>query len=373
MVLSRIQENLARPFTIMDNKTFLLAANHIPNLGPRTIKVLQQQWPNLSTLFKAPLSVLQESGLSLPLCQAILHFDWHKVEADLAWEQHAGHHIFTIEDPKYPALLKEIYDPPTVLYLKGNLGALDNPCIALVGTRKPSCTGRDTAYQFAQTLAKHSLSLVSGLALGIDAAIHEGCLKVLGQTIAVMGTGIDRVYPAKHQILAEKITEQGLLISEFPLKTPPASGHFPQRNRIISGLSLVTVVVEAAIKSGSLITARFALEQNRDVFAVPGSIYNPEARGCHHLLQQGATLVSSAEEILQELGLEVKKTQTSMRQKLASNNKNLVECIGFETTTVDTLCLRSGLTIDQVTCSLAELEMQGLIKTVTGGYIRCSE
>lgn len=338
-----------------------------------TLIKLLSRWPKLESLFNSSLIELKEAGLPTALCTAIKHFNWQKVEEDLDWEKSTHHHILTLEDSAYPALLREIHDPPPVLYAKGELEALGQKTVAMIGTRKPSVTGSEIAWQFARELAESQIALVSGLALGIDGRVHEGCLAAKGRTIAVMGTGIDRIYPWQHRQLAEKISQSGLLISEFPLKTPPASGHFPRRNRIISGLSLITVVVEAAIKSGSLITAGFALEQNRDVLAIPGSIYNSQSRGCHHLLQQGAKLVSSAQEILQELGVESLRSEDKTPRPLATSAGNLVKFIGFETTSIDALCQRTGLTIDKVTCFLADLELQGLIKTVTGGYTRCSE
>ena len=208
--------------------------------------------------------------------------------------------------------------------------------------------------------------------MGIDAAAHTGCLDAGGETIAVMGTGIDSIYPRMHVKLGMEICQNGLLISEFPLKSPPIAGHFPRRNRIISGLSLLTLVVEAAVRSGSLITARFALEQNRDVLAVPGSINNPNARGCHHLLQQGAKLVTSSTDVLDELGFATEGVcPTTTNVKLADENNNLVEYLGFETTTIDEIIVRSGLTYEQVVCDIANLEVQGVIKPVPGGYTRC--
>ncbi|MFI4963292.1 MAG: DNA-processing protein DprA, partial [Legionellales bacterium] len=216
------------------------------------------------------------------------------------------------------------------------------------------------------------ITIVSGLALGIDAQAHIGCLEAKGRTVGVMGTGIDCIYPRRHVQLAEQIREKGLLISEFPLKSPPIAGHFPRRNRIISGLSLCTLVIEAAIKSGSLITARMALEQNRDVLAIPGSIHNPLARGCHYLLQQGAKLVTSVADVLDELRIE---HQTLPAEKavisLASGNKNLVQFIGFETTSIDQVIERSGYAVELVLGGLAELELHGAVVCVPGGYIRC--
>ncbi|KTD07369.1 DNA-processing protein DprA [Legionella jamestowniensis] len=357
----------------MENKSYLLALNKIPSIGPRTIAKLLQKWPNLEELFCLTQQQMEQAGLSPRMAQSIKSFNFKEIEADLHWSEKNHHYLISIEEAHYPALLKEIADPPMIIYARGDLACFKQPAIAIVGSRKPSVTGCETAHRFAMELATYPLTIVSGLALGIDAQAHEGCLQAKGKTVAVLGTGIDCLYPRQHQLLAEKIAHTGLLLSEFPLKTPPIAGHFPRRNRIISGLSLATLVVEAAVQSGSLITARFALEQNRDVLAVPGSILNPQARGCHYLLQQGAKLVTSIQDILEELNLDSKQVnQTNATLSLATDNKNLVKCIGFEITTVDQIMARSGLGIEEVVSSLATLELKGLVKAIPGGYMRCA-
>ncbi|KTD33202.1 protein smf [Legionella nautarum] len=356
----------------MDNKYYFLALNRIKQIGPRTILKLLAHWPQLEEMFQLNTKQLQQAGLSEQFAESITQFNLADIEEDLAWQESDNHHLLSWDDPEYPSLLKEIYDPPPILYLRGELSCLQQATIAIVGSRKPSITGMETAWHLAFELASTELTIVSGLALGVDAQAHKGCLEAKGRTIAVLGTGIDSIYPRQHLHLAHKICEKGLLISEFPLQAIPNAGHFPRRNRIISGLSLATLVVEAAIQSGSLITARLALEQNRDVFAVPGSIHNPQARGCHHLLQQGAKLVTSSQEVLEELGLNLTIKQTNATQSLARDNKNLVKCIGFEITTVDQIVKRSGLSVEEVACGLATLEIEGTIKAVPGGYMRCS-
>ncbi len=343
------------------------------SVGPKTIAKLLEHWPNLEELFNLSKTKLEKAGLPLRLAEAISNCSLASIENDLRWQEHPEHHLLTWEDSDYPGLLKEISDPPAVLYGLGQLSCFKQPSIAIVGSRKPSVTGSETARRFAVALAKSDLTIVSGLALGIDAQAHGGCLEAKGKTIAVMGTGIDLIYPRKHRSLANDIRQTGLILSEFPLGTPPAAGHFPRRNRIISGLSLATLVVEAAIKSGSLITARLALEQNREVLAIPGSILNPQARGCHFLLQQGAKLVTSVQDIMEELRLDSKQVeQTNASLSLATDNQNLVKCIGFEITSVDQILTRSGLGIEEVVSSLATLELQGIIKAVPGGYMRCA-
>ncbi|ETO94034.1 DNA-processing protein DprA [Legionella oakridgensis] len=357
----------------MNNKHYLLALNRMNQVGPRTIAKLMARWPNLEELFQMSAIELEKSGLPTRLAKTIAAFDVTQIEKDLQWQEDENHFLITWCDEQYPYLLREIYDSPPVLYVKGDLSALQSQAIAIVGSRKPTITGSETAWHFAFELAQYNITIVSGLAFGIDAQAHEGCLEAGGKTIAIMGTGIDYIYPSRHKKLAERILRNGLLITEFPLETPPAPGHFPRRNRIISGLSLSILVVEAAIRSGSLITARLALEQNRDVFAIPGSIHNPLAKGCHYLVQQGAKLVTSCEDILNELGVQasMQRNTAEVCVSLASKNQNLVKFIGFETTTVDQIVKRSGLSVEKVTCDLTELELDGIVKAVPGGYMRC--
>lgn len=356
----------------MDNNDYFLALNRMPGIGPRMVVKLLKKWPNLSEMFTLTAQQLIQCGLSEKITTIIKSFDFKTIEADWRWQENQNNYLLTWCDANYPTLLKEIHDPPFVLYATGDLDCLKQPLVAMIGTRKPSVTGAETAWQFAAQLATQGITIVSGLALGIDAQAHRGCLSVAGKTIAVMGTGIDCIYPYRHRQLAEQISDNGLLISEFPLNTSPNAGHFPRRNRIISGLSSTILVVEAAIRSGSLITARLALEQNRDVLAIPGSIYNPQAKGCHLLLQQGARLVTTCDDVLDELGMthatpEIIKPNLA----LASMNTNLVKCIGYEITTIEQIIVRSGLNHTEVVCGLAELELAGMVEAVPGGYMRC--
>lgn len=357
----------------MNNLPYFLALNRMNQVGPRTVLKLTKRWPDLHQMFQLSVQELEQAGLPLRLAETIAGFNFKTINEDLAWQQAAEeNHLLTWESVEYPALLKEIADPPVVLYAQGQLCALKQPTLAVIGSRNPSITGCDNAKHFAKDIAAYGVTIVSGLALGIDGQAHLGCLASKGQTIAVLGTGIDCIYPRRHMKLAQQIKESGLLISEFPLKSPPIAGHFPRRNRIISGLSLCILVIEAAIKSGSLITARMALEQNRDVLAIPGSIHNPLARGCHYLLQQGAKLVTSVNDVLHELRLDPQQfTAEKSLFSLATENKNLVKFIGFELTSIDQIIMRSGFSIEQVTNELAELELQGAVVAVPGGYIRC--
>jgi len=357
----------------MMNLRFLLALNRMNKVGPITVAKLLKRWPDLEPMSQLTVKELEGAGIPPALAHTISTFDLCEVDEDFEWlAQSPDNHFLTKNSPEYPDLLKEIADPPVVLYAQGQLASLKQPRLAVVGSRNPSHSGNDNAKHFAKELSRHGITIVSGLALGIDAQAHIGTLEAGGSTIAVLGTGIDCIYPRRHWKLAEQIREKGLLISEFPLKSPPIAGHFPRRNRIISGLSLCTLVIEAAIKSGSLITARMALEQNRDVLAIPGSIHNPLARGCHHLLQQGAKLVTSVNDVLDELRIDY-QTATARQStfSLASENENLVQFIGFEMTSIDKLIERSGQSIEQVTGALAKLELNGAVVAVPGGYIRC--
>lgn len=362
----------------MNQREALLALNRIKGIGPRTIQSLIQQGVLCDELFSFSMPALRAVGLSEHQARALSLFDTFQIGKDLEWEAaDSRHHLLTLQDESYPLLLKEIPDPPPVLYAKGNLEALSFSKISMVGTRKPSLSGLETARSFARDLCRRNIAPVSGLAIGIDTAVHQSAVFSDFATIAVMATGIDKIYPRSNQGLSQKITEKGLLLTEFPLETEPLAGHFPRRNRIISGLSLATLVVEASIRSGSLITARFAMEQNRDVLAVPGSIHHAEARGCHHLIQQGAKLVVSIEDIFDEVGrfYEVEPPQATLKEFHKSPELSLLEMIGFgHTTSVDTIVSHSGLALDTVLSVLARLEIDNLIKAVLGGYVRvCSE
>lgn len=298
-------------------------------------------------------------------------------------------HCILFDDPRYPELLRQITNPPAFLYVRGQPEVLHLPQIAIVGSRNPSSGGSENAESFARYLVQQGFVITSGLALGVDGAAHKGALAGWGKTIAVMGTAVDRIYPARHRALAQEIIEKGgALVSEFPLGTGSYAGNFPQRNRIISGLSLGTLVVEAAIQSGSLITARQALEQNREVFAIPGSIHNPLARGCHQLIRQGATLVESAQDILdqlkgllgfkwqeiqQELPLaEQSATTIKMENPLPQSDEagKLLKAIGFDPVSLDMLVERTQLAVHDLIPQLTMLELSGKIESIGGCYQR---
>lgn len=357
----------------MHNKPYLLALNQINGLGTRTILKLLQRWPNLTELFAAKKESLLQKGLQSRLVDAIAQVNWPQVEEELRWENPAlNQHILTCDAQNYPPLLRELPDYPPLIYARGDLDCFKFPALAIVGSRKPSPFGVEMAFKISAETAAAGLTIVSGLAAGIDAQAHRGCLQAQGRTIAVMGTGMSQVYPKQHRQLAGEICEKGLLVSELPLHCAPRAGQFPRRNRIISGLAKATLVVEAAIKSGSLITARLALEQNRDVLAIPGSIYNPQARGCNFLIKEGAKVITCTDDILEEFSLKGTSPLTEEDTIiLASQDKNLVKCIGFEITTFDQICQRSGLEFNDVACRLVDLELLGIIKAVSGGYMRC--
>ena len=295
---------------------------------------------------------------------------------DNDWLQDAGNHIIVNGDEDFPELLGQIARAPERLYVKGNIEYLHMPALAIVGSRNPTEAGRRNAFEFARHLGGAGFCIVSGLAEGIDTAAHRGALDAGAATIAVLGHGIDRVYPASNRDLAHEIAAHGALVSEFPLGTHPERSLFPQRNRLISGLSLGTLVVEAARRSGSLITARLAGEQGREVFAIPGSIHNALSRGCHKLIRQGAKLVETADDIVAELAplsshllqTSLESTTNQQAQELDDGDyRQLRKFIGFDPISIDELAANSGLTIDQVSSMLLILELEGEVESLSGG------
>lgn len=357
---------------------YWLALIRTPSLGPHGFLKLKKVFgENIPDLFAIKNRKYIQKFVSTEALDYISHPDWASIEQDLTWSTLANHYLITLDDPHYPKDLREIPDPPLLLYIKGNISALNTLQIALVGTRTPSFLGRETAFQFACELAKANITITSGLARGIDSYGHQGALKAGGQTIAVLGSGINRVYPKEHLELAEKITAQGAIVSEFPPESPPLAKHFPQRNRIISGLSRGVLVVEAAFKSGSLVTARLANEQGRDVFAIPGSIQSLFAKGCHHLIQQGAKLTTNVNDILEELHfpmMHAKDTMVSSEKARPTDpkEKKIWDCIDFEPASMDIIALRSGLTIGEVSSILLSFEINDLIRSTSAGYIKNS-
>lgn len=307
--------------------------------------------------------------------RADLLFDFDpaaEVDRSIEWASRPGQHILTLVDDAYPKALLEIADPPSLLYVRGNPTILKMRCLAMVGSRNATPQGLQTAENFARTLAAKGLCIVSGLALGIDAAAHRGALSAGGDTIAVIGTGADRIYPARNKELALAIVEHGAIISEFPLGTPSIAANFPRRNRIISGLSCGVLVVEAAPESGSLITARLAGEQGREVFAIPGSIHSPVARGCHKLIKQGAKLVETANDVLEELG-NLTSPEEPEQSTSTDDEHPVLAALGHNPCGLDDLVEYTGQSAEQLLPELLMLELSGKIAPLPGNrYQRLS-
>jgi DNA processing protein len=354
----------------------LLALLRAPGIGPARFARLLERFGTAAAALAADRAEWAQLGLPDTALDYLRDPDWRRVEQDLAWLERPGNHLLQLGDACYPPLLRQIVYPPPLLFVHGDPDCLRTPQLAIVGTRNPTPLGRETAHRFAAHLAEGGLAITSGLALGIDAAAHQGALAGGGRTIAVMGTSLDRVYPAKHRDLAHAVAERGALISELPIGTPALAENFPRRNRLISGLALGVLVVEAAIQSGSLITARLALDQGREVFAIPGSIHNPLAKGCHALIRQGAKLVETANDILEELGSLVAASAGESVESfgvigtptaLDDDYRQLLAAIGDGPAGVDLLVERCGLTAEVVSSMLLILELEGYVAAVPGG------
>lgn len=338
--------------------------SQIPGLGSESLRRLLQA-------FGSPEAVLQASSSSLShhVKPAVAHSISEGIDESLlasvaAWLEDPLNRILSIADKEYPQSLLNTADPPLLLYVKGRLDLLNSPALAIVGSRSATTQGTRNAEAFARSASDAGLCIVSGMAHGIDAAAHLGGLEGTGSSIAVVGTGLDKVYPAANRELAHRLAQSGTIISEFFLGTPPLASNFPRRNRIISGLSLGCLVVEASLRSGSLITARLALEQGRDVFAIPGSIHSPQSKGCHALIKQGAKLVESAQDILEELGYPGKSTAASVSDPV---EHPLFRHLGFDPLDAETLMQRSGLTIAELSAILLQLELGGHVASLPGG------
>jgi DNA processing protein len=393
-----------------DPRFYWLALQAVHGLGPKVylhllevfkhpqaaIEATDQQWHalGLNAVLRQELQLLQRN--------ATRHTITQQVEKDLEWlDRHDGK-LLTWNDPDYPILLKQLSVAPPLLYVLGDIETLNKTQLAIVGSRNASTSGLENAYRLAGQLCEHDFVVTSGLALGVDAAAHQGAIAAGGETIAVLGSGVDQIYPRRNQALARQIIEQGAIVSEFPLGSQPKRDHFPRRNRIISGMSTGVLVVEAALKSGSLITARYALEQNRDVFAIPGSINNPQAQGCHSLIKQGAKLVDSVEDICQDLNLwlaphmqkgpeqsafsftadatplghESARKETQMPSSLidldnlSQAEQLLLKVLDYDPLPVDRLIELSELAAADVAGALITLELAGLADSGPMGYQR---
>jgi DNA processing protein len=336
----------------------------------------------LPGLFGQSRSSLESLGLPAAAAAALQAPDAARIAADHRWIESEGISQVDAAGAQYPPLLAQAEGSPALLYVKGDAGCLSSPQLAMVGSRNPTLPGERTAHAFAAFLSAAGLTITSGLAVGIDAASHEGALEAGGRTIAVLGSGMDAIYPRRHCALAARIAAQGALVSEHPPGSPPMRANFPRRNRIISALSLGTLVVEAARHSGSLITARLAGEQGREVFAIPGSIHNPLTRGCHALIKSGAKLVESAADVLSELGFRFEKQNLtkapasgaagrSVGARLDKDYKILLDALGFEPASLDMLVERTGLPSQSVASMLLFLELEDVVGLHSGGrYVR---
>lgn len=335
----------------------------IPGIGGETQRKLLAAFGLPEAVFAA--GRLAARGVIGHRADPLFDFDpAQAVDRSLAWASQPGQHILTLADADYPPALLEIADPPSVLYVRGNPALLRTRGLAMVGSRNATPQGQQTAESFARALAGTGLVIISGLALGIDAAAHRGALAVGGQTVAVIGTGADRIYPARNRDLAIAIAEHGAIVSEFPLGTPAIAANFPRRNRIISGLARGVLVVEAAPESGSLITARLAGEQGREVFAIPGSIHSPVARGCHKLIKQGAKLVETAGDVLEELG-DIAEPARQVEAD-SSTEAPLLAALGHDPCSLDELVERTGLSTEQLLGELLAFELAGQLATLPG-------
>ncbi len=364
-----------------------LALLRAPNYGNRKLLPFVEAASNINEFFTPKSFPVALPDKLIAYLQAP---HWEAVENDLKWLEKPNNHFIHFKHPDYPTSLKEIPDPPLGLFVCGDPQLLKFPQIAIIGSRNASQNGHKLAYQFARDLASKGFCITSGLAIGIDGEAHKGALKAGGKTIAIAGTGLDRVYPARHFELAHQISKTGALVSEFFPTTPPRAGHFPRRNRIISGLSAGTLVVEAALKSGSLITARLAMEQSREVFAIPGSIHNPRVKGCHQLIRDGASLVETSQHIIDELKPLVTtlyhqppsetstdlNTETSNRssiEHLDPDYQLLIEKMEHDPISVDKIIEKTGFTAADISSMLLILELDNHIEALdNGSYQRLS-
>lgn len=344
-----------------------LRLNLISGLGPAGLRTLLREFGSPDRVLAARSSELSRFVAPDVAGRIAAGGDTEGAQRAMAWLADGPNHLVTLGDADYPPLLLQTADPPPLLYVKGRRELLLRPALAIVGSRNATVQGAANAEDFARALSDAGITIVSGLALGIDAAAHRGALAGGSSSIAIVGTGLDVVYPARNRDLAHELAARGALISEFPLGTPALGSNFPQRNRLISGMSLGCLVVEAALQSGSLITARFANEQGREVFALPGSIHSPLAKGCHALIKQGAKLVDSANDILEELNLRAHAAPVRGAPQLEADAARVLNLLGYDPTGLDAVCARSQLAAEEVSAVLLRLELDGLIESLPGG------
>ncbi|GGY88480.1 DNA protecting protein DprA [Cellvibrio zantedeschiae] len=381
---------------MQDPRFYSLVLHRLPHVGAASFQRLIKHFGSPEAALSAPINRLQ-SLLDEESLSAVREFQSHadnsavgqKALLDLEWlDLQPDVHLVSISDASYPELLSQIPKVPPLLFVRGDIHLLSLPQIAIVGSRNPSAGGGENAQRFAEFLAANGFVITSGLALGVDAAAHQGALAGGGKTIAVMGTGLDLIYPSRHRRLAQEIVETGgALVSELPLGSGSKAANFPQRNRIISGLSWGVLVVEAAVQSGSLITAQAALQQNREVFAIPGSIHNPLARGCHQLIRQGATLVETGQDIVDQLqgmlGYQLenlhklkqkaaKKTELDEKSLdlLSPAEQQIIRAMGYDPVNIDDLVERTGIAVGSIAGQLIGLEIKGFVQQIGAGYQR---
>lgn len=354
----------------MNPKAYWVGFNLVKGIGAVRLRSLLDYFGSLEAAWGAPQNSLRAAGIPPKSLEKLLQIR-QRYSLEQIWEntQRRGVQILTWEDETYPRRLLQIDQPPPVLYVRGELKAEDEWAVAVVGTRKVTSYGHQVAEELSAYLAHNGLTVVSGLARGVDRFAHEAALKAKGRTIGVLGSGVDRIYPPEHAHLVEQMTSHGAVISDYPLGTPPDSTNFPPRNRIISGLTLATVVIEAAEGSGALITSTFAAEQGREVFAVPGSIYAPQSKGTNRLISQGAHPLVKFDDILDILNLEKVHEQKAARSLLKPENDlegRLLGVLGDEPQHMDEICAQSGLPIDLVSATLTLMELKGMVRQVGG-------
>ncbi|GAA0860057.1 DNA-processing protein DprA [Aliiglaciecola litoralis] len=377
--VSLVSKSISSPPPNLASLEIWLSLNQVPRFGfstlMRFVKATGHPAEALLALSAKELALL---GFDAKQITAITKPDQKLIASQIKWSESAcDRFILYPSHPQFPALLGQISRPPLILFGNGNQALLDQHQIAIVGSRNPTHYGKQQAFELAQSLALHNICITSGMAMGIDACAHKGALAANGSTIAVLGSGLANLYPKRNAPLADKIlNQQGLLLSEFSPETAPTAANFPRRNRIVSGLSLGVLVIEAAMRSGSLITSKYALEQNREVLAVPGNVLNPLSAGCHYLIKQGAKLVETVDDILDEFQnirssidqSQAKKIEKSQTESLASGK--LLDNVAYDVTALDVIIQRSKLPIEDVLAQLLEYELRGLVASVSGGYIK---
>jgi DNA processing protein len=346
---------------------YWIGFSFIPGIGRVRLGLLENYFGNLEEAWQAPSTELKKARLDDSIVRAIT--TWRprlSLDTEMEKMERSGVQALTWHDEKYPSRLKEIYDYPPILYIKGKLLPEDEWCLAVVGTQRATVYGRQVTEEIVTDLAHNKITIVSGLARGIDTVAHQAALEAGGRTIAVSACGLDIIYPAENASLAKRIMEHGALISEYPLGTKPKPEHFPRRNRILSGMTLGVLVTEAGESSGALITADLALEQNRDVLAVPGSVLSPASRGTNHLIQEGAKLVQNCQDILEELNLRAVAQQLEFKEIIPASDTEslLINKLSAEPTHIDEICASSGLPVSTVSSTLAMMELKGLIKSI---------